>query len=71
MAPTLERLDDDHAPAATWAWRAGIRRFHRYLVIGRRCDPEQLAGTLQVGLAGGAGEQAVMADTVEALGQDM
>ena len=71
LGPAFERLDDDHAPAARWAWRGGIDRFPRHVIVGRRCDPEQLAGTLQVGLAGGTGEQAVMADTVEALGQDM
>ena len=37
----------------------------------RRRDGQQFAGAGDVGLAGGAGEQAVVADAVEAAGQDV
>ena len=48
-----------------------VERFVRRVVIGRRRDGEQFAGACEAGLAGGAGEQAVVADAVEAARQDV
>ena len=66
LAPAFERLDDDHASAAAWAWRAEVVGFVRRVGGDGWRDPEQLAGVFEMGLAGGAGEQAVVADAVEA-----
>src|ERR1700692_2851048 len=70
LAPLPEDLDDGHATAAAgtgwepiWFWH-----FDR---LRRRCHGKQLAGTRYIGLACGTGEQAVMADAVEATWQDM
>ena len=71
LPPALERLDDDHASAAARAWRADVVRFFRVVVIGRRGDVQQFAGEREAGLAGGAGEQAIVADAVEAARQDV
>ena len=71
LPPAFERLDDDHASAAAGAWRAEVVRFVRGVVIGRRGDVQQFAGEREAGLAGGAGEQAVMPDAMEAARQDM
>ena len=71
LAPALEGLDDDHVPAAAGARRTGVGRLVRRVVVGRRRDGEQLAGEREAGLAGGAGEQAVVADAVEAARQDV
>ena len=65
----LEGLDDDHVPAAARAWRVGIGRFDGRLIDGRRCDREQLAGAFETGLASASGEEAIVADAVEAVGQ--
>ena len=74
-ARAFERLDDDHPAAAT---RAAARRRK---VIGLTVDPgarepgrilrrgEQLSGALDVPSANRAGEQAVVADAVEAARQ--
>src|SRR5271166_2755870 len=73
----LEYLDDDHAPAAA---RAGMRRGWRLvgaggtrigIVVLWRWHAEELAGARDVVGAGGSGEQAVVADAVEAFGQDV
>ena len=67
-----EGLDDDHAAAAAWTCRLvaigsiGIGG----LALGL-WPSEQLAGTRDVVGAGGLGQQAVVADAVEALGQDV
>src|SRR4029453_11829719 len=67
-----EGLDDDHAAAATWTCRLilirsiGIGRFAL-----RLWPSEQFAGARDVVGAGGLGQQAVVADAVEALGQDV
>jgi hypothetical protein len=64
-----EGLDDDHAAAATWTCRLIVIRS---IGIGRfalRLWPsEQFAGARDVVGAGGLGQQAVVADAVEALG---
>jgi len=65
----LEGLDDDHVPAAARAWRVGIGRFDGRLIDGRRCDREQLAGAFETGLASASGEEAIVADAVEATRQ--
>ena len=64
-----EGLDDDHVPAAARAWRVGIGRFDGRLIDGRRCDREQLAGAFETGLASASGEEAIVADAVEATRQ--
>ena len=71
LAPTFEGFDDDHVSAATWARRADIGWFVGRVVNGRRRDAKQLTGAFEMSLAGGAGEQAVMADAVEPAWQDM
>ena len=67
-----EGLDDDHAAAATWTCRLVVIRS---IGIGRfalRLWPsEQFAGARDVVGAGGLGQQAVVADAVEALRQDV
>src|SRR3954462_15121017 len=75
----LEELDDDHAAAATRAWRAMVCRGAGGLIgvfvlgrwIWRQRPGDQLPGSCDIGLATGAGEQPVVADAVEALGQDV
>src|ERR1051325_4553160 len=71
----LEGLDDDHAAAAT---RTRMRERPRFVghgglcIVGlslRRRRREQLAHSRKVVGAGGAGEQAVVADALEAVGQ--
>src|ERR1700681_4962830 len=73
----LEYLDNDHAPAAA---RAGMRRGWRLvgaggtrigIVVLRHGHADELAGARDVVGAGGSGEQAVVADAVEAFGQDV
>ena len=70
----LEDLDDDHATAAAWA-RAREGRLVAIMMIGigslalGLLATEQLAGAIDVVGAGGLGEQAVVADAVQALGQ--
>src|SRR5271155_5669646 len=72
----LEDLDDDHATAAAWA-RAREGRLVAIMMIGigslalGLLATEQLAGAIDVVGAGGLGEQAVVADAVQALGQDV
>src|SRR6266496_4182784 len=70
----LEDLDDDHATAAAWA-RAREGRLVAIITIGSIAlgllATEQLAGACDVVGAGGLGEQAVVADAVQALGQDV
>ena len=70
-APACERLDDDHAATAAWASRVGW--FVGLVVIGWRHnrDREQGTGEREACLAGAAGEQAVVADAVEPLRQDV
>jgi hypothetical protein len=48
-----------------------IRRFHRFGKFRRRRYGQELAGVSDAGLAGRAGEQAVMTDAMEAAWQDM
>ena len=73
----LEDLDDDHGSAAAWTRARQGGRLVAFIVIGINSlglgllATEQLAGACDVVDAGGLGEQAVMADTVEALGQDV
>jgi len=72
----LEDLDDEHATAAAWA-RAREGRLVAIMMIGigslalGLLATEQLAGAIDVVGAGGLGEQAVVADAVQALGQDV
>ncbi len=65
----LEDLDDDHAAAAAWTSRlAGIDGGTGGLGLGV-CNGEQLARPRDVVGAGAFGEQAVVADAVEAVRQ--
>ena len=67
----LEDLDDDHATAAAWTSRlAGIDGGTGGLGLGV-WNGEQLTHAGNVVGAGAAGEQAVVADAVEALRQDV
>ena len=71
MAPALEGVDDDHAPAAarTRGWLIGwFDRFSR--LNGRRCS-EQLPDAGDISLTACAREQAVVPNAVEALRQDV
>src|SRR6267142_1371498 len=76
----LERLDDDHATTATWAGMD--RRICRFgasgrLILlrrpwwlwGRRLGDQLASPGDGVGLGTAAGEQAVVPDAMEALGQ--
>ena len=73
---TLENLDSDHATAAARAgmrggWRlVGIDGVSLGIVVLRHWHCEQLAGARDVVGAGRSGEQAVVADAVEAFGQE-
>ena len=71
LSPAGEHLDDDHASAAARAWRAEVVWFHRWIVHGGRRDREQFASEREAGLAGAAGEQAVVTDAMEAARQDV
>ena len=69
----MEDLDDAHRAAAARTWfaqgeRGGLGDLLR--VLHDRSLPEQFTDVGDVGLAGGAGEQAVVADAVEAVRQD-
>ena len=71
MQPSPKRSDDDHAATAAgtgWEPVGGLWRFDR---LRRRCHGKQFAGTCDIGLAGGTREQAVVADAVETVRQDM
>ena len=64
-----EDLDDDHVTAAAWTSRlAEIGGGSGWLGF-RFCNGEQLAGTCDVGGARAFGEQAVVADAVQAFWQ--
>src|SRR5262249_49188301 len=65
-----EGLDDDHAAAATWTCRLVVIGSIGGLALGL-WPSEQFASTRDVVGAGGFGQQAVAADAVEALGQDV
>ena len=72
LPPALEGLDDDHASAAAGAWRAEVVRFvwscrHRAAAATASSSRAQR----EAGLAGGAGEQAVVPDAMEAARQDV
>ncbi len=69
FAAAHEGLDDDHGSAAA---RAGLGEGRRFGVIGLGGrHGEQFAGTGDVAGARAVGEEAVVADAVEALGQDV
>jgi|SRR4249919_3796559 hypothetical protein len=71
LPPSPEGLDDGHASAAAGTgWEPGEWFWH-FDTLWRRCHGEQFAGSRDIGLAGGTGEQAIMADAVEAMWQDM
>jgi len=73
LHPAFENLDDDHAAATAWAWRSrifwcgGSNRLRRWLWRNR----EQFSRTRDICFAAGTGEQAIVADTVEALWEDV
>lgn len=71
-----EDLDDTHRAAAAWARFAQGEREDLCLVFrhGSRVSPpagEQRTDPVNIHLAGRAGQQAVMPDAVEPVGQDM
>ena len=51
MLPAFERFDDDHMPAATWAWRALIGRLGWFGIVRWERNIEQLARARYAGLA--------------------
>src|SRR4029077_8277138 len=64
-----EHLNDDHATATAWTtWLVGIDSGSGGLAL-RFCNGEQLNGACDVVGASAFGEQAVVADTMQALGQ--
>src|SRR5271167_4663473 len=71
----LEDLDDDHATAAAWARARAGGRLVAIITIGSIAlgllATEQLAGAIDVVGASSLGEQTVVADAVQALGQDV
>ena len=74
LAAAREDLDDDHAAAAaragTWQQARLVRRGGLVVLrLDARRHTEQLAGAGDVGGAVAVGEQAVVTDAVEALGQ--
>src|SRR3954469_20229893 len=65
----LEHLDDDHATTAAWTSRlAGICGGTGGFAVGV-CNGEQFTHTCDVGGAGALGEQAVVADAMQAFWQ--
>jgi len=67
----LEHLDDDHATTAAGTSRlAGTAGGNGRLAF-RFCDGEQLTGACDVICTSAFGEQAVVADAVQALWQDV
>src|SRR5438309_12034947 len=74
-ASALEGLDDDHAPAAAWARMRERPRFSVASAAGiarlDMCGPhvEQLTRLRDVVGASAVGEEAVVADAMEAAGQ--
>ena len=78
LAAAPKDLDNNHAAAAARAWRAMIGRGVRIGCVARRrwidlrhWGGHQLPGTRNVGLAAGAGQQAVVADAMKALRQNV
>ena len=67
----LEDLDDDHATAAAWTTRLGLIGGGNGGLAVRFCNGEQLTRAGDVVGARAAGEQAIVADAVEAVRQDM
>src|ERR1700746_1726765 len=68
-ATALEQLDDDHATAAAWTTRLGGIGGSTGGLDLRFCSGEQFAGACDVVRARAFGEQAVVADAVEATRQ--
>ena len=65
LAPAGEGLDDDPASTAAWARQTSIERCLRW-IIGWRRDRQEFACAREAGHACRRGEQAVVADAVEA-----
>jgi len=64
-----EDLDDDHATAAAWTSRLAVIDSGSGRLAVRFCNGEQFARACDVVGARAFGEQAVVADAMEALGQ--
>jgi hypothetical protein len=71
LPPSPKRFDDDHAATAAGTGREPVGGLWRFDRLRRRCHGKQFAGTRYIGLAGGTREQAVVADAVETVRQDM
>jgi hypothetical protein len=71
LPPSPEGLDDDHAAAAAGTGWEPIEWLWHFDRLRRRCHRKRFAGSRYMCLAGGTGEQAVMANAVEAMWQDM
>src|SRR5580693_52657 len=62
LPPSPEGFDDGHAPAAAGTGWEPIEWLWHFDRLRRRCHRKQFAGSRYTCLAGGTGEQAVMAD---------
>src|SRR5215475_3368766 len=77
LLPSKEELDDAHSAAAAWAGMLWCIELFRFCGCGlngvdrEEWNCEQLADTGDVVGTGWAGQQTVVTDTVEALGQHM
>jgi hypothetical protein len=71
LAPSPEGRNDGHAATAARTGRKPIEGLWWLDRLWWRCHGKQFAGTRDIGLAGGTSEQAVVADAVEAVRQDM
>ena len=71
LLPAREGFDHDHMPAAARTRWPSIRWIFERVVLGRWRYREQLSGECDVGFVRSTGEQAIVADAMEALGQDM
>jgi hypothetical protein len=71
LQPSPKRFDDDHAATAAGTGREPVGGLWRVDRLQRRCHGKQFAGTRDICFAGGTREQAVVADAVETVRQDM
>src|SRR5882757_5951448 len=75
LAAAREHFDDDHASATAWAragqhpWRVRLAILRLLRIGGRLGDTKESASRSDVVSAVGVGEEPVVADAVEALGQ--
>lgn len=71
LLPACEGFDHDHLAAAARAWGPDVRWLVRFIIVGKRCNLQQSAGQPDALPARATGKQAIVADAVEALRQDV